>query len=58
MKDYEIQVLDQYDMNVNSTRKTRGAVLCETSEGLLLLQKLGTSAKRIPILERIHTHLQ
>lgn len=58
MKDHELQVLEQYDMTVNSTRKTRGAVLCETSEGLLLLQKLATSPKRIPILERIHTHLQ
>ncbi len=58
MKDYEIQVLDQYDITINSTRKTRGAVLCETSEGLLLLQKLGTSPKRIPILERIHAHLK
>lgn len=58
MKDHELQVLEQYDMNVNSTRKTRGAVLCETSAGLLLLKKLATSPKRIPILERIHMHLR
>ena len=58
MKDQEFQVLEQYDIDVDSTRKTRGAVLCETNKGLLLLQKLGTSQKRIPILEQIHAHLR
>ena len=58
MKDYELQVLEQYDMTINSTRRTRGAVLCETSKGLFLLKKLTTSPRRIPILERLHQHLK
>lgn len=50
MKDQEIHVLEQYDINVNSTRKIRGAVLCDTKQGLMLLRKLETSPKRISIL--------
>ena len=53
MKDQEIHVLEQYDINVNSTRKIRGAVLCDTKQGLMLLRKLETSPKRISILSRL-----
>ena len=53
MKDQEIHVLEQYDINVNSTRKVRGAVLCDTKQGLMLLRKLETSPKRILVLCRL-----
>lgn len=50
MKEQEIQVLEQYQVDVNSTRKVRGAVLCDTKQGLLLLKELGTSKNRVPVL--------
>lgn len=50
MKEQEIQVLEQYQIEVNSTRKVRGAVLCDTKQGLFLLKELGTSRSRVPVL--------
>ena len=57
MKDYSLQVLEQYDIEVNSTRRTRGAVLCDTNEGVLLLCEAGVSDKKAPALECLTTHL-
>lgn len=57
MKDYGLQVLEQYDIEVNSTRRTRGAVLCDTNEGVLLLCEAGVSDKKAPALECLTTHL-
>ena len=58
MKDQEIQVLEQYDININSTRKTRGAVLCDTKQGLMLLKKVSVSNKRIHLLFHLCEHLR
>ena len=30
MQEFEQKILEQYDIEVSSTRKVRGAVLCET----------------------------
>lgn len=57
MKDYSLQVLEQYDIEVNNTRRTRGAVLCDTNEGVLLLCEAGISDKKAPVLECLTTHL-
>lgn len=38
MREYELEVLEQYDIEVISTRKTRGAYFCNTKEGLMLLR--------------------
>ena len=32
MREYELEVLEQYDIEVISTRKTRGAYFCNTKE--------------------------
>ena len=35
MQDYERDnILEQYEIVVNSTRKTRGAILCSTDKGV------------------------
>lgn len=39
MKDYGISVLTQYQMEVFGTHKVRGAILCDTDKGLLLLRR-------------------
>ena len=56
MREYELEVLEQYDIDVISTRKTRGAYFCDTKEGLMLLGPAGISvdgicAKRPLILD-------
>ena len=43
MREYELEVLEQYDIDVISTRKTRGAYFCDTKEGLMLLGPAGIS---------------
>lgn len=53
MKEQELQILEQYDVEVNSTRKVRGAVLCDTDKGLLLLRELNISKGRVTVLNRL-----
>lgn len=57
MKEFEQKILEQYDIEVSSTRKVRGAVLCETNKGLFLLKEITTSEKRIPALCELYTRL-
>ncbi|MGL6200166.1 MAG: CotS family spore coat protein [Lachnospiraceae bacterium] len=58
MKDYELNVLDQYQIEVTGTHRTRGAILCDTNLGLLLLKESKLSNKRVPMLCRLHNHLE
>lgn len=53
MQDYELRILEQYNINVKGTRKTRGAFFCDTEQGLFLLKKTGISEKRAPALYRM-----
>ena len=57
MQEFEQKILEQYDIEVSSTRKVRGAVLCETNKGLFLLKEITTSEKRIPALCELYTRL-
>lgn len=58
MREYETGVLEQYHIEVNSTRKIRGAILCDTDQGWLLLKEAEVSDKRIPRLWQLCAHLQ
>lgn len=58
MQEYELSILEQYHINVKSTRKTRGAFFCDTDNGLLLLREAGISEKRIPALYKVCEHLK
>lgn len=57
MQEFEQKILEQYDIEVSSTRKVRGAVLCETNKGLFLLKEVTASEKRIPALCGLYTWL-
>lgn len=58
MQEYELDgLLEQYDIKVGSTRKTRGAILCDTDKGLLLLKEVGVSESRIPALLELYEYL-
>lgn len=39
MNDRAISVLDNYELEVIKTRKGRGAILCETKQGLYILKE-------------------
>lgn len=57
MKEKELEILQQYDIDVKSTRKIRGAILCDTNQGLFLLKEIQCSEKRIPVLYELQNHL-
>lgn len=58
MGEKELEVLPQYDIDVKSTKKARGAVLCDTKQGLYLIKELKFSEKTLPILYSIQEELQ
>lgn len=58
MKEKELDVLEKYDIEINSTRKIRGAILCETNQGAFILKEMYFSEKRIPALCELYQHLQ
>lgn len=57
MKDYGLEVLEQYDIEVKEVRKVRGAFLCDTDVGELLLCETKVSDKKTAGLERLTTHI-
>lgn len=58
MREDELRILEQYDIDVKNTRKVRGAVLCDTAQGLFLLKEMRFSEKRILTLDCLNNHLQ
>lgn len=46
MRDYELEILEQYEIEVRSTRKIRGAFFCDTNEGTMLLKESTISDRR------------
>ncbi len=58
MKENELDVLSQYDMEVNGTRRVRGAVLCDTKQGPFLLRELSFSARQLPDLYELYNYLK
>ena len=53
MNDWGKSVLEQYDVEVRSTRKGRGALLCETNQGLMILQEYMGSIQRMEEESRV-----
>ena len=58
MQEYERYVLEQYDIDVNSTHKIRGAVLCETDQGPFLLRETVTATARLQALRGLYENLR
>ncbi len=58
MREYELQVLDQYDIEIISTRKARGAYFCETNEGAFLLKEAGISGGKAPLMRELLFRLE
>ena len=47
MFDYGLSTLEQYDLTVKNTTRVRGAILCQTEEGLFILKEFRGSEKKI-----------
>lgn len=58
MRENEPIILEQYDIDVKSTRRVRDAVLCESQQGLFLIKELRFSEKRLGVLECLGEHLR
>lgn len=58
MREYELEVLEQYDVEVMSTRKIRGAFFCETKEGTMVLKEAAVSDRRALLLYTLLRHLE
>lgn len=51
-------MIDNYDVNVNSTRRVRGAIFYDTDKGPMLLRELNVSEKRLPGLYELGLGLE
>lgn len=51
-------MIENYDVNVNSTRKVRGAIFYDTEQGPMLLRELNVSTKRLPMLYSLGQELE
>ena len=54
MGDYDLEILEQYPIQVANVRKARGAFLCETDRGLMLLKQAALSKPRMLVMNEIH----
>lgn len=57
MNDWGLSVLSQYPIAVRSTRKVRGALLCDTDTGLYLLQRYSGRPQRLETEYRLLDYL-
>lgn len=58
MREHELNILEQYDINVKNTKKVRDAVLCDTDKGLFLIKEVRVSEKRLQLLEQLGKHIR
>lgn len=53
MNDRAVSLLEQYDLEVLRTRKGRGAILCETSNGLYIFKEYEGSLEKLEFQDRL-----
>lgn len=58
MNDRAVALLEQYDVEVLRTRKGRGAILCDTPQGLLSFREYAGNAAKLTMENRLLQHLQ
>lgn len=57
MKEYELEILEQYDIETGNARKGRGVYLLDTDRGPLLLKKTAASEHKMELLELLGKQL-
>lgn len=58
MREYELEILEQYNIKINGTRKVRGAFFCDTNEGTMLLKETKMSDRRAPFFYKMLLQLR
>lgn len=58
MYDYGLSTLEQYQLTAKSTARTRGALLCRTDQGLLILKEFRGSEKKLKKQQELLLHLK
>lgn len=53
MNDRAVGLLEQYDIEVRNTRKGRGAIICDTNQGCLILKEYSGNEDRIHIQDKV-----
>ena len=57
-EEYELEVLEKYDLEVRGTRRIRGAFFCDTNEGAMLLRETKLSEQRALFLYQVLSRLE
>ena len=57
MREWEQEVLGQYDIDIKNRRKIRGGLLCEADDNIYLLTETKFSETRLEMLECLEKHL-
>ncbi len=58
MNDRAVSLLDQYDIEVRRTWKGRGAILCDSDRGLLIMKEYGGPAEKVGFQEYLLNHIK
>ena len=58
MNDRAVSLLDQYELEIIRTRKGRGSIICESTQGLFLLKEYSGSLEKAAVLDRLLTRMQ
>ena len=53
MNDRAISLLEQYDIEVLKTRKGRGAFICDTRQGSVILKEYSGNLQRLPLQQQV-----
>lgn len=58
MNDRAVSLLDQYEIEVRRTWKGRGAILCDSDRGLLIMKEYGGPVEKIAFQEYLLSHIR
>jgi len=58
VNDRAVSLLEQYDIEVRRTWKGRGAILCESDRGLLIMKEYGGPAEKVGFQEYLLNHIR
>lgn len=53
MNDRAVELLERYDIEVQRTRKGRGAIICDTNQGCMILKEYSGNQDRIELQDRL-----
>lgn len=57
MNDRAVSLLEQYEIEVNRTWKGRGAILCDSDRGLLIMKEYGGPADKVKFQDFLLKHI-